>query len=266
MPYSRANGVDIWYEVSGDGPAMVLVHANPFDHNLWLYQIAHFSTWFKVVGIDIRGYGRSAKVLTPYTQADMCADVLGVMDDLKIAHAVLGGCSVGSGIAIQLGLDHPQRFEAIFLVGGNSGASDRHQSRIDGYTTNLADYHPKHIRMLVEKSFSESKLGAYLLNTFLERGPRLKGEAIANVFRSGNGTDNTGRLHTMKVPTLVINGEFDNSMKAGKRTASLVPGAVHKVLPGANHACCLEDPATFDGFVIDWLKERGLMPKLQPAP
>lgn len=266
MPFSRANGVDIWYEVSGDGPAMVLIHANPFDHNLWMYQIAHFSTWFKVVGVDIRGYGRSAKVLTPYTQADMCNDVIGVMKDLGISRAILGGCSVGSGMAIQLGLDHPELFDAIILVGGNSGASGRYQQRIEGYTTNLADYHPKHIRMLVEKSFSESKLGAYLLNTFLERGPRLKGEAIANVFRAGNGTDNTERLHTMKVPTLVINGEFDNSMAAGKRTASLVPGAVHKVLPGANHACCLEDPATFDALVIDFLKERGLMPELQPAP
>ena len=49
MPYSRANGVDIWYEVTGDGPAMVLIHANPFDHDLWMYQAAHFSTWFKVV-------------------------------------------------------------------------------------------------------------------------------------------------------------------------------------------------------------------------
>ena len=50
MPYSRANGADIWFETKGDGPALVLIHANPFDHDLWLYQAAHFSTWFKVVG------------------------------------------------------------------------------------------------------------------------------------------------------------------------------------------------------------------------
>ena len=78
MPVSRTNGVDIWYEVKGDGPAMVLVHANPFDHDLWMYQSAHFSTWFKVIGVDIRGYGRSAKVTTPYSLKDMCDDVVGV--------------------------------------------------------------------------------------------------------------------------------------------------------------------------------------------
>ena len=81
MPISRANGVDIWYEVAGEGPAMVFVHANPFDHDLWMYQAAHFSTWFKVVGIDIRGYGRSAKVTAPYSLKDMCSDVIGVIGE-----------------------------------------------------------------------------------------------------------------------------------------------------------------------------------------
>ncbi len=97
---------------------------------------------------------------------------------------------------------------------------------------------------------------------FLERGPRLKGEAIAQVFMAGNHTDTTPRLSTMKVPTLVINGEFDNSRPAGENTARLTPGAVHKVLPGTGHACCLEDPAGFDAIVIEFLQSRGLMPKL----
>lgn len=262
MPYSRATGVDIWYETAGDGPALVLIHANPFDHNLWMYQIAHFSTWFKVVGIDIRGYGRSAKVTTPYTLKDMAEDVIGVMDELKIPRAVLGGCSVGSGIALLLGLDHPELFDAVILVGGNSSKSDRFQTRIDNYTADLPGYHMNHMHQLTEKSWWESRLGAYLLNTFAERQPRLKGEAIAQVFRAGNGTDMTPRLGTMRVPTLIINGEHDHSRAAGERTASLIPGAVHKLLPGTNHACCLEDPAGFDALVIAFLPARGLMPKI----
>ena len=95
---------------------------------------------------------------------------------------------------------------------------------------------------------------------WVEREPRLKGEAIAQVFMAGNHTATTDRLGTMKVPTLVINGEFDHSLPAGKTTASLTPGAVHKVLPGTGHACCLEDPAGFDALVIDFLQARKLMP------
>jgi len=262
MPCSDSNGVDIWYEVKGDGPAMVLVHANPFDHDLWLYQAAHLSTWFTVVGIDIRGYGRSAKVTKPYSLIDMAEDVVGVMKELEIARAVLMGCSVGSGISILLGLEHPELFDAIVLVGGNSGSSSRYQSRVDGYRQNLADYHITHLRELVAPAFADSALGRHLLNMWVEREPRLSGEAIAQVFMAGNHTDTTERLPSMKVPTLVINGEFDHSLPAGAHTASLIPGAVHKVLSGTGHACCIEDPAGFDRLVIDFLRERNLMPEL----
>jgi pimeloyl-ACP methyl ester carboxylesterase len=262
MPYSRTNGVDIWYEVKGDGPALVLVHANPFDNDLWMYQTAHFSTWFKVVGIDIRGYGRSSKVTTPYSLKDMADDVVHVMDDLGIERAVLGGCSVGSSIAILLGLDHPERFDAVVLVGGNSSSSSRYQLRIDGYRSDLGAYHIKHLRELVAPQFADSPLGRHLLNMWVEREPWLQGEAIAQVFMAGNHTDTTARLPTMQPPTLVINGEYDHALPAGRATASGIPGGVHKVLAGTGHACCLEDPANFDREVIAFLKSHNLMPAL----
>ena len=262
MPYSTRSGLNIWYEVTGEGPALVLIHANPFDHDLWLYQTAHFSTWFRVIGIDIRGYGRSAKVTAPFTLKDMCNDALSVMDELGIDRAVLMGCSVGSGTAILLGLDHPDRFDAIILVGGNSGSSDRYMRRVEGYRRDLGAYHLEHMQELVAPSFIESRLGRHLLNMFVEREARLSGEAIARVFMAGNATDTTQRLPEMKVPTLVINGEYDHSLKGGQRTASLVPGAVHRVLKGTGHACCIEDPAGFDALVLDFLRERNLLPEL----
>jgi pimeloyl-ACP methyl ester carboxylesterase len=264
MPHSHANGVKIWFETAGDGPAMVLIHANPFDHDLWLYQTAHFSTWFKVVTVDIRGYGRSVKMTEPFTLNDMCDDVVGVMADLKIDKAILGGCSVGSGTALLLALDRPDLFDALILVGGNSGTSSRFQKRIHGYRADLAAYHGKHIRDLVAPAFSESRLGAHLLGMFTERGPRLKGDAIAQVFAAGNSTDTTARLPEMKVPTLVINGEYDHSLPAGQRTVSLIPGAEHRVLPGTGHACCIEDPSGFNRIVLDFLRARNMLPEISP--
>jgi pimeloyl-ACP methyl ester carboxylesterase len=263
MPYSRGNGVDIWYEVKGDGPAMVWVHANPFDNDLLMYQTAHFSTWFKVIGIDIRGYGRSSKVMTPYSLKDMCDDVVRVMKDAGVKRAILGGVSVGSGMAILLGLDHPDLFDAIILVGGSSGPSARFKGRIEGYRgKDFSAFHLYHLRDLVAPAFADSKLGKHLLNMWSERDPTLNGEAIAQVFTALGNNDTTERLPTMKVPTLVINGALDNSLAGGTKTASLIPGAVHKIIPGAGHACCLEDPAAFDAIVIEFLRERGLMPKL----
>ncbi len=104
MPYSTANGIKIYYEVYGEGFPFVLVHANPFDHNLWLYQVNHFSTYFKIIAVDIRGYGRSDKPATNFTLEDMAEDVLSVCRDEGVKEAILGGVSVGSGIAVILGL------------------------------------------------------------------------------------------------------------------------------------------------------------------
>ena len=67
-------------------------------------------------------------------------------------------------------------------------------------------------------------------------------------------------LPSMKVPTLVINGEYDNSLEAGRKTAAKIPGAIHKVLPGTGHACCLEDPAGFDALVVEFLTSQRLIP------
>src|SRR5262245_16449616 len=75
MPFSDATSAKVYYSVAGEGPAFVFIHANPFDHRLWLYQVAQFSSYFKCISVDIRGYGRTEKVEKPYTLADMKDDV-----------------------------------------------------------------------------------------------------------------------------------------------------------------------------------------------
>ena len=263
--FSTANGVKIYYELSGEGFPFVMIHANPFDHNLWMYQIAHFSSYFKVVAVDIRGYGRSDKPASPFSLKDMANDVLGVCHDAEIKEAIVGGVSVGSGMALLMGLDHPDFCKALILVGGSSGPGGSIGERINGYTKlGVEKYHMQHLKELVAPGFPETKLGKYLLNTFVERDPWLSGESIGQIFRARGGTDMTPRLASMKVPTLVINGEYDNSLAGGKKTASLIPGAVHKILPNTGHACNIEDPAGFDEFVLEFLKARGLMP-LEPS-
>ena len=61
MPISRANGLDIYYEKAGQGPPLVFIHALPFNHNLWQYQIADLSRRYTTYALDLRGWGRSAK-------------------------------------------------------------------------------------------------------------------------------------------------------------------------------------------------------------
>ena len=261
MSYSTETGVRIHYETAGEGPAMVLVHANAFDHDLWLYQIAHFSTWFRVIAPDIRGYGRSDKVTTPYTLEEMAADIIGVCRKEGVSEAIVGGVSVGSAIAMMLALEYPAFVRALVLVGGASARPTSYDARIRGYEqSGVAAYQRGHIAECFAPGFSGTKRGRYLTDMFVERGPRLDGRAIGQVFRARGGAHLSPRLPSLTMPTLVVNGEHDMSLADGRYTASLIPNAWHRELKGAGHCCNIEDPAAFDAAMGEFLAHHGMMP------
>ncbi len=133
MANSIRNGVKTYYEVSGEGYPLILMHANPFDRRMFLYQTAHFSTYFKVINIDLRGYGYSDKPAMPISMNDICEDVVAVCQQEGAREAIFAGVSVGGVMGLHLGLDHPEIFKALILVGCSSQPGDRYQSRIDGY-------------------------------------------------------------------------------------------------------------------------------------
>ena len=81
MPVSRANGVDIVYDRTGAGRALVMIHALPFDRHLWQFQIAAFQDRFTCIAMDLRGWGTSGKPRDAFTLRDMGDDVMGVVRD-----------------------------------------------------------------------------------------------------------------------------------------------------------------------------------------
>jgi len=261
MPFASNRGVNIYYETCGDGPPMVLVHANPFDHRLFTHQISSLSPYFRLVAMDIRGYGRSDKPETAFTLGDMADDVLAVCAQERISRAIFMGVSVGSGMSLLIGLDRPQMCDAIILVGGSAKGGADISGRVAGYTSaDLRGYQRSHIRELVAPGFCETTLGAWVLDLFSEKADALSGKCIAQIFRAREGCDMRERLAGMKPPTLVINGAHDVSLQRGGETASMIPGAKHVVLPGTGHACCIEDPAAFDGAVKEFLRANGIWP------
>ncbi|MFN4282508.1 MAG: alpha/beta fold hydrolase [Alphaproteobacteria bacterium] len=261
MPVSTATGIKINYDIVGRGPAMVLVHANPYDRRLWMFQAARFSQFFTVVSIDIRGYGLSDKPTAPFTLEDMAGDVLGVCKTEGIDKAIVGGCSVGSGIALLIGLDRPDLAQALVLVGGSSRGGDNVQKRIDGFLSgDLPAYRHRYIPELFAPGFTDTKHGRWVLNMFDENSHTLSAECIAQIFRARGGCNMTPRLGELKMPVLVINGEHDGSMPGGTETARLIPGARHAIIPGTGHACSIEDPMAFDAPLIEFLKDNRLWP------
>lgn len=259
MPHSINNGVKIHYEVSGDGFPLVLIHANPFDHHLWMFQISHFSPHYKVITPDLRGYGGSDKPKNKFSLIDMAEDVLAVCRDEDVKQAIVMGASIGSAIAMLLAIHRPELVRALILNGGSSKGGGRVQDRIRGYTEmGVAKYLPQHLDTMVGPEFKNSKLGRYLLETFERKHQHMSGPTIAQIFRARAELDLTPHLQGLKVPTLVINGELDHSLPAGLRTVYMIPGAVHSVLPGTGHACCIEDPGGFNLLVEKFLTQHGL--------
>ena len=264
MPVSRGNGLDIYYEAAGSGPALVLIHALPFDHNLWLYQVERFSARFRTIAMDLRGWGVSAKPRTAFSLRDMGDDILGVLADEGVTSgAVVLGCSVGSKLALMLACDHPEIFQAAILVGGNSGPQPQFDHRIAAYRAQhaagtLADYHRGHLRYGVTQAWADSPIGRYLIAGFVERGRALDPESIAQVFTALTVSDLTPKLAGYKSPTLIVNGEHDNALPGGTKTAALIPHAEHKILPGTGHCCFIEDPENFNALIQAFLERNRL--------
>jgi pimeloyl-ACP methyl ester carboxylesterase len=187
---------------------------------------------------------------------DLCGDVLAVCKQEDVNAAIFTGVSVGGVMGLQLGLDHPELFKALILVGCSSMPRDRYPSRIDGYTKEgIAKFHIQHLTDLVSKDFAESKRGKYLLGMHTEMDSKLSAPAIAEIFKALQNRDLTSRLSELLMPVLIMNGEFDNSLKRSKEMSTRIAGAEHRTITGSGHACCLENPAAFDSYMLDFLKK-----------
>ena len=133
----------LYYERMGrTGPVMAFVHPNPMDQSCWIFQMAHLSTWYRCIAIDIPGYGRSPKATAGLTMSDMAQACWEAIDDaMPGERAILVGCSVGAAIVPYMHHLRPQSTAALVLCGtGYSPNKEHAPKRIAGYTAGGIDY------------------------------------------------------------------------------------------------------------------------------
>jgi len=108
-------GARLAYEVSGDGPAVVLVHGFGLDMRMWDPQVDHLATRCQVVRYDCRGFGASGPFdpAVPYTHA---GDLIALLDHLGLAQGVLAGLSFGGRVVLQAALAAPGRIRGLVLL------------------------------------------------------------------------------------------------------------------------------------------------------
>src|SRR5690349_17167122 len=103
MPFAKVNNVQLYYELDGDDskPVVLFLHGLGSSVRDWEYQVTHFAQNYRVLLIDMRGHGRSEKPAGPYSMRQWAADVVALLDHLKIDKAHVVGLSMGGMIAFQ---------------------------------------------------------------------------------------------------------------------------------------------------------------------
>jgi 3-oxoadipate enol-lactonase len=265
MPKIRVEkGIEVNYDVWGEGPPLVLVHANPFDNTLWIYQIMHFSTYYRVISVDLRGYGRSSEVSSDFTIEDLANDVRAVCQECGVDQAIFGGISVGAAVIEQLATDHGEMVRGLIIAG--SGYLRRGEpiifaeKRAKDYEKGIG-YRKEHIMSLVSESFQKTDLGSYLISIYLERNPITNAQTIKKLFQ-GFSKWQQPQVELFKCPALILVGEQDPAVDSSFELRRRIPNSEIVVIKGAGHACCLEKPAEFDAAVSDFLKRHGLLPSI----
>ena len=119
--FVEVNGARLYYEDSGNGETLVLIHAGIADSRMWEGQLAAFARCYRVIRYDMRGFGRSEMGEGPYAHH---RDLHALLDALGVERAHLVGCSMGGRTAIDFTLEYPARVRSLVLVGSAIGGAE----------------------------------------------------------------------------------------------------------------------------------------------
>jgi pimeloyl-ACP methyl ester carboxylesterase len=244
------------------GPVMAFVHPNPLDQSSWLFQMAHFSTWFRCIAIDLPGYGRSPKASAGLTLSDMATGCWEATEEAFPGEtAILVGCSVGAQLLPYMYRQKPRQVSAIILSGvGYNPAKEFATRSIDAYSKRGADYRWQHAFQAFSPAFRSTSMAHYLVSLFVERNENLDVASLLHQFEAHKMPDPDDLHSRISCPAIIITGSEDGAHATSFVLQSRIQGCELQVLPGGGHASHLEQPWLFDTYVIDFLRRHNLMP------
>ena len=260
-----ANGQELYYELHGDGPPLVLVMGIGYDSSLWtLAQVPVLSTQFQVILVDNRDAGRSSKARQPYTIADMADDLAGLLDELGIQRSHVLGLSMGGMIAQEFALRHGDRLDRLVLAG--TGAAPARSAVDPIHIWNWVKANDATGEMFGGQQFVSLFSTAFLRNhqavrdtaELLANNPYpMSPEAYGRQAAAYLQFDALDRLAAITAPTLVIVGEQDLLTPPWivREVAEAITGARLEVIPGdgSSHLVAIERPDDFNRLVSSFL-------------
>ena len=260
----RVAGAELACEVSGTGPALLLLHAFPLGLAMWEPQAATLTDAHQVVRFDCRGFGGSPPGDGLLTMERIADDAVGILDHLGIPSAAVVGVSMGGYAAFALVRRHPERLRALVLADTRAGAdspetkatraAQAEKVRREGVRAIADAALPK---LLGETSHGERpELVARVRQIIEANPPRGITDALAGLAARA---DSTPTLREIRVPTLVLVGEEDaiTPVAEAETLHHGVAGSRMAVIPRAGHLSSLENPDEFNRQVRSFLATLG---------
>jgi len=249
-------------EAEGQGPVLVLGHGFGGSARNFRGQARALGGVCRVVRFDARGHARSEAPADPgaYTPEAFVADVGRVLDREQAPTAVVGGLSMGAGIALRFALAHPERTRALVLAAIPAGAD-----RPEGYTAVAEQFAARIEHDGLEAAGAEyvwgpgaglDAHGAGLVRRgFLEHRPAALASVLRGVIaRQPTVAELAPHLGGVRVPTLVIVGGRDRlALDASRALANALPDARLVEVAEAGHLVNLARPAEFNAALASFL-------------
>lgn len=258
MPTASANGVDIYYEEDGQGPAVLLLHGLLFSTRAWEHQAAALAGRYRTIAVDLRGHGRSASPPGPYTLDEMADDVSALMRHLGVERADLVGHSMGGMIAMRLALARPETVRSLSLL--NTSAEPEDAQRLPGYEAMAAIARQGNLEAVIDPimdilfapGYREARPAeaARWRRNLLEQDTEGLFQAAMAVFRRG---DISQAVASIKAPTLVVSAQHDMYLPNCELIHGLIAGSRLAVIPEVGHMAPIEAPEAVTEHILDFL-------------
>lgn len=267
MPKASVNGIELYYEVQGDGAPLVLISGLGYPRWQWHRMVPYLEEHFQVITFDNRGVGQSDKPAGPYTASMLAKDVMGLLDTLGIDKAIVMGHSMGGFIAQAIALEYPERVSKLILASTNFGGP-RHVPVTPEAMAVLSDVKSDPLTRLRNGIVISTAPG------FAERQPELLQQWLD--WRAANPLDIPGyqaqlgigvallaeaaafeaKLPNVSAPTLILFGAHDKVVPPANADllAKQIAGSQIRILPDAGHFFPLEVPEEAAQVIIQFSK------------